>query len=469
MRRDQQACRVILEAVGLTPPECLYPRVVTGQRRYLGTGERPDLFVQVGTGPRAWRALIECKVDAPASRRQIEAYRSLEPRVALLAPEKTIDGLGEDWEGVATGSWQDISARLRRQAQAQDPEGRPRLLGEVLGLLASFGLAELPEPSPEQLQVAAQALARLGDLVPLMRSAIQALVDTDLRYADQDDQHARTAVWYDVNGTNVGWESDKPPVKGFPLEGLGLTADISPSARDLLEWNLWVYPSSRVRKKRRGLIESGAWQESDRWWRLPLGDSTDPFAPLREQLTATVLHARRWLAQDLGVAVPTATPALAAGGAAPVPSIIHAIQTTNDHARALQGWSKQTLTLIERALVERGVAARRTRRGRQRLRIPAVGPVGLEVETWAQLSADGVHLGCHIGFGGVRRNARVVPRWLALAWPAGLIVRRGERRRGTLDLLVDLQAQPIRPACQRLAVALAEAVIADRSALNSMV
>lgn len=465
MRRDQVACRAILEALQLSPPGNLADRVVHTQFRYPGSKDRPDIVIQIGRGPDVWRAAIECKLKAWPNRSQVARYEALEPHVSLLAPADKL-ALDDTWRGVPRGSWESIWGRLKRENAKLDPADVPRFRADFMDLLKSFGLAGLPSPSPQEVREAIRAHRRFAGWHDLLQAAVTQLIEVhglSIQPSEGQGGGKRQAVWGSSSGLDVYWEADKPPVKGLPLEGLGLSAEVGQGAgAPVLEWKLWVYPSKSARKAHRALVSpDGAWDDG-RWWALHLADSGDPEAPFQDHVRRVVAGARLWLEEDLGLAVPQREPELPAHlGTHPLPAVMYALRRYDDIDRALARWAAELRRQVFAALKNRlGEArVRLTTRGRKKIILSGAGGRDLHMSTWHELNDDGAKIGFWVWFGGKRRNQAMTRLLLERRWPDGIHAEANARWLNwnvVLDPSVTDLAATIPLIAEGLAEALAE-------------
>lgn len=463
MRRDQVACRVILEVLGLKPPSRLVDRSIHTQYRYPGCKDRPDVVIQVGRGLDVWRAAIEAKVKAAPDRSQVRRYEQLEPHVALLAPEAKL-GLGADWEGVPRGSWEAMWLRLAEENVRLDPGSIPRFRQDFLDLLRGFGLAGLVRPTPDDVRAAVRAHGRFVGWHELLREGVRGLLaNHEIVFRDSDDQRdgVREAVWESNSGLDVYWESERAPAKGLPLEGLGLSADVGHGAgAPILEWKVWVYPTGKARKAHKNLVGSnGAWQDEGGWWSLHIADSGDPEAPFQDQVRRVVVAARGWLREDLGIDVPATDLELPGGlGLTPLPTVLHALTGYDEVDRALSAWASELLRRVFDALRDRlGEArVRMTRRGRRKIVVTGPGGPGLHLGTWHSLGDEAL-VGFFVWFGGKRRNRAMTRPLLTLSWPEGISARPHEKWLNW-NLLLDPTVCDVADAVPGMATGIADAL-----------
>ena len=396
MRRDQEGCRSILSTLSLSPPEPLWPRQIHTQITLAGTRDRPDVRVWVGRGADRWEALIECKVDEPASLEQVQRYQAGGRRVAFLAPAAKIRALDHRWEGIPAASWEEIHQALSALNARLDSASVPAFRADFLDLLEGFHLAPPPVLNPIAVRAAMAAFARVGDLGSLVQRAVQQMLPEGITYTTFDDATGVEAGWY-AEALGAGWESDEAPLLGVPLEGLYLEASIGEAVGDdVLTWTLSIYPTAPARLTWAEQATQMGFELTNEYWALILHDAGDTDRSFHDQLVTAVQGARACLA-ELGIA--TAQGGVELGtdvGMEPLYAVSAAIRSTDRLSSALQEWEDELRRLLKMRLQAAGLLTRETTR-RPRTLFVRRGDSEHRVGLWHKLDSESSLIGIWLG------------------------------------------------------------------------
>lgn len=452
IQTDQQACRLLLEELGVEAPAELGRRVVHTQVKLRDSQKRPDLVIRALTSTGTWSPYIECKLDlsvTDAVAGQVRTYKRLTGGpVALLCRESELPSSDDArWSDLPyRGSWEGFVRRLRAANSQLDADRVSPLRSEFERLAVAFRFAPAVRITDAQVRRAMSAQVRLGAGNEALRLGIEAMLP----------KGTGNAWSWEVEGPLAGsFGRDRAP-QGFGLSGLGLTG-AHERVGDLpaVTWHVEVYPSTSLRKDCADRVLSAEWEETAYgWWRRALSTAFDPDALPGDILTTALQEARDAVSGDLGVTLPP--PGEVAGTELPasLAAVSHDLVVAEDVAQALSGTAARLKGRIRDAL-QRSVhpGTRLSERGPRKVFLPAKQGHDRQISTWYILESGRAVIGIWCWLGGRKVQDGLEAAFKDLGAADG---RSAGRAAGGGVLHVYVEVSPVESLEQRL-----DEVVAD--------